>query len=101
MRRFAKIDANHKAVTAAFRALGCSVVSLASVGKGCPDIAVGVAGRNLLVEIKSSSKISHRVGAKILTPDQIAFKENWRGSIIYVDDEKDVPMIVNAMRKNL
>lgn len=95
MRRAARVDGNHSAVADAFCAMGCSVVSLAAHGKGVPDLLVGVAGRNLLVEVKDGRKAPSR---RRLTPDQAAFKAGWRGSILYVDNMSDVPSIVNAFR---
>ena len=95
MRRAPRIDANHAAVASAFRAMGCSVLSLAAVGKGCPDLVIGVAGRNLLCEVKDGLKSPSR---RRLTPKQAEFKASWRGSVLYVDDVGDVPTIVNAMR---
>lgn len=96
MRRAAKVDANHGDVAGAFAAMGCSVRSLAAVGGGMPDLAVGVAGHNLFVEVKDGAKSKSR---RKLTPDQVRFKAEWRGSILYVTDAKDVPTIVNAMRR--
>ena len=96
MRRAAKVDANHSSVAYAFERLGCSVRSLAAVGSGMPDMVVGIAGRNLLIEVKDGAKSASR---RKLTPEQQAFKDSWRGSILYVTDAKDVPTIVNAMRR--
>ena len=52
MRRAAKVDGNHHEIVDEFRRLGCSVVSLAAVGGGVPDLLVGYGGRNFLVEVK-------------------------------------------------
>lgn len=40
MRTRARVDANHVEIATAFRQAGWSVLSLASVGKGCPDLLV-------------------------------------------------------------
>ena len=96
VRRAARVDANHVAVADAFRACDCSVLSLAQIGKGCPDLVVGVAGRNLLIEVKDGAKSPSR---RKLTPDQVEFRAGWRGSVLYVDHAKEVPGIVNAMRR--
>ena len=40
-RRHGKVDLNHGELRDTFRALGCSVVSLADLGKGIPDLLVG------------------------------------------------------------
>lgn len=52
VRRAAKVDGNHKEIVEEFRRLRCSVVSLAAVGGGVPDLLVGFGGRNFLVEVK-------------------------------------------------
>ena len=98
MRRAAKVDANHGDVAGAFVAMGCSVRSLAAVGGGIPDLLVAApgSGNTFLVEVKDGAKSASR---RKLTPDQQAFKDSWRGSILYVTDAKDVPTIVNAMRR--
>ena len=56
MRRAAKVDANHGEIVEALRAEGASVQSLAGVGAGCPDLAVGLAGMSFLIEIKDGLK---------------------------------------------
>lgn len=48
----ARTDANQKEIVAVLRAAGCSVVSLHRVGDGVPDLLVGRAGRNYLLECK-------------------------------------------------
>ena len=45
-------DANHEMLCRAFRAAGAGVVTLHTLGKGIPDILVGYAGSDQLVEIK-------------------------------------------------
>lgn len=41
MRKYGRTDSNHAEIAAALRKAGASVVSLASVGNGCPDLLVG------------------------------------------------------------
>jgi lambda repressor-like predicted transcriptional regulator len=48
----ARTDANQAEIVAALRAAGCSVVSLHRVGDGVPDLLVGRAGKNWLLEVK-------------------------------------------------
>lgn len=56
MRRAAKVDANQDAIVSALRAAGASVQSLAPIGKGCPDLLVGIGGATgealFLMELK-------------------------------------------------
>jgi len=53
MRQRAKVDANQKQIVNALRKCGYSVLHLHTLGKGAPDIVVGVSGMNYLFEIKS------------------------------------------------
>lgn len=53
MRRAAKVDSNQREITAALERVGCLVLSLAALGRGCPDLLV-MAGRRLhLIECKT------------------------------------------------
>jgi Holliday junction resolvase len=70
------------AVVAALRAAGMSVVSLAAVGNGCPDLVVGWRGRNVLLEIKDGSKPP---SARKLTPDEAKFHNEWMGYVVIAE----------------
>lgn len=82
MRRAAKTDANQAAIVSALRQVGCSVLPLHAVGKGCPDLLVAQAnGYMVLMEIKDGDKPP---SARKLTPDQIDFHASWRSRIAVV-----------------
>ena len=49
MRRAGKIDANQPEIVAALRDAGCSVLSLAQLGGGVPDLLIGRGNLMLLV----------------------------------------------------
>ena len=70
------VDANQVAVVAALRAAGASVLHLHEVGRGCPDLLVGIAGRDALVEVKDGAKIPSK---QQLNADQVAWHRQWRG----------------------
>lgn len=76
MRRAAKVDDNQAEIVAALRRAGCSVCSLAGVGKGCPDLAVGLRGVTYMLEIKDGRKPPSK---QRLTPDEQAWHDAWRG----------------------
>lgn len=81
MRLKAKVDGNHRAVVEALRGAGCGVLSLAAVGKGCPDLLVHGPvwpHKTALLEVKDSAKPP---SARKLTPDQERFHAAWRGPI--------------------
>lgn len=67
-----KRDANHAAIKDALKVVGCSVLDLADVGHGCPDLLVGYAGHNWLMEVKNGAN-------KALTEDERRFLLLWRG----------------------
>lgn len=75
MRR-AKHDSNHSYITKILQRLGFSVQNTAGVGAGFPDLVVGKAGRNYLVEIKTEH------GS--LEPSQTAFARDWNGGKVTV-----------------
>lgn len=100
MRRAARIDANHAEVAAAFRQLGCTVLSLAAVGDGCPDLLIGkggtsgFGGKSALIEVKDGTKPPSK---RMLTPDQTEFHKAWRGPIFIVDSLEQIPHVVRAL----
>jgi Holliday junction resolvase len=72
---YARIDTNHKEIVAALREVGATVVSLASMKHGCPDLLVGYQNETLLMEIKKDSKAK-------FTPDQLEFMAKWKGGAV-------------------
>lgn len=83
--RAAKVDANHTQVVSALRAAGAKVESLAGVGKGVPDLLVGIPGtkRLMLMEVKDGDKPK---SAQKLTPAQQDWHAKWSGYPIALVD---------------
>ena len=75
-RRKTSRDANHIEIVDKLRAIGATVVDLASVGGGVPDILVGWRGRTYLLEIKTTK------GYIRATQEQ--FFRSWMGGRIAV-----------------
>jgi len=94
VRRAAKIDANQTEIVNALRQVGASVQSLASTGKGCPDLLVGFRGVNWLLEIKDGQKVK---SARKLTPDQIEWHESWCGQVHVIED---IDQAIKLISKN-
>ena len=90
MRRNARIDKNHPEVVEAFRALGASVLSLAPLGRGIPDLLVAIGGVTWLIEIKSKKGKEN--------DQQLEWAENWRGARAVVRDTQGVETVVKLMR---
>ena len=80
-RTAAKIDANQKEIGQCLREESASVFSISGVGKGCPDLLVGIDGVTYLVEVKDGDKPP---SAQSLTRDQLKFIMNWNGSSVVI-----------------
>ena len=91
MRRNARTDQNHQEIVAAFRKLGASVLSLANLGRGVPDLLVAWCGVTMLVEVKAPK------GKE--TEDQLRFFEGWQGQIFIVRDTEGVLTVVRLLKE--
>ena len=92
--RVRKIDLNQNDIVDTFRKLGASVLVLSAVGRGCPDVLVGMRSRNrkinVLVEIK---------GARgKLTADQFTFHCEWKGDARIIRTVEDAAQLVNEIK---
>lgn len=90
--RRVKRDANHASIVDALKTIGASVVDLAPMGSGCPDLLVGHQGRNVLLEVKNPNRVAkdgslRKKGALHATvaDKQAKFRDAWRGPIATVD----------------
>lgn len=92
--RHGRRDANHTAVVEAVRGIGASVLDLADLGGGCPDVLVGFRGVNLLLEIKDGCKPP---SARKLTQAEQDFFRDWRGTVYIVFSAADAIEVVNLM----
>ena len=96
MRLKAKIDANQPEIVKALRQIGCSVQHLHQLGQGCPDILIGVAGFNVLAEIKDSAKPP---SARNLTEDEQDWHDAWRGQVSIITCVDDALRVVRYFRE--
>ena len=76
MRRAAKVDTAHPECVKYLVAAGYSVISLAAVGKGCPDLLVARNGRAMLMEVKSPKR--EKAHPDVLAR-QALWRARWRG----------------------
>lgn len=60
MRRAGKIDASQPGIVEALQAAGCSIQSLAGLGKGVPDVLATRAGQVFLFECKTPKASKHK-----------------------------------------
>lgn len=69
-------DSNHADIAKMYEDAYCTVLDLSHVGFGCPDLAIALAGRMYLREIKTDH--GH------LEASQKTFQTTWRGPKIEV-----------------
>ena len=89
----AKTDNNQAEIVKTFKAMGCTVQDLSSVGSGCPDLLVGVSGINLLIEVKNPETRGK------LEVNQILWHDDWRGQVQVVKSSEHAIKIVNFVRR--
>ena len=87
-------DANEPEIIAALEAVGVSVQALNA--KGVPDLLLGVAGGNILLEVKDGDKPP---SARKLTPDQVAWHEGWRGQVQVANSTDEALSLVQDIRE--
>lgn len=93
MRRDARVDANHLDICRALEKCGCSVLSIASIGKGAPDIVIGFYGNNYLAEIKNGNK--GKVNDK-----QREFHDKWESNVLVFRSVDEAIVWANLIRAN-
>lgn len=81
MRRAARTDSNQAEIVQALRKADCTVQHLHTLGQGTPDLLVGYAGSNYLLEIKDGSKPPSK---RKLTPDEEQWHRQWGGQVAIV-----------------
>jgi len=72
-----RVDGNQAEIVQALRRCGCSVQTLHTVGHGCPDLLVGFAERDYLLEIKNGTQ------ARLNSREQ-RWHSDWRGQVAVV-----------------
>ena len=95
MRYAAAVDANQKDIVKALRQIGCSVQPLHNVGKGVPDLLVGVNSLNLLIEVKDGSKPP---SDQKLTTDQGNWHDAWRGQVQIINSVDKALALIHYVR---
>lgn len=87
MRRAARVDANHADLVKLARSVGASVQSLASIGRGCPDLLIGYRHTNYVVEVKDGTKSPSE---RALTPDEADWHATWRGRVAVIESPEQL-----------
>jgi Holliday junction resolvase len=92
---YSKVDTNHKQIVEALRKAGATVVSLASMRHGCPDLLVGFQNVTMLMEVKKDEKAK-------FTTDQLDFIAKWKGGpVCRVDSVESALRALGIIQKIL
>jgi hypothetical protein len=89
--RFSRVDDNQREIVSTFRKHGATVISLAALGKGVPDLCVGYRERNYLVEVKT------RTG-KLNTLQQ-DWHQAWSGQVCVVRSSDDAHKFLYSLHE--
>jgi len=75
-------DANHETIRRAFIQAGADVVSLHTLGSGVPDLLIGFAGTEQLVEVKLPARKTDIVKTPRthLSRKQRQWHQSWKGN---------------------
>lgn len=93
MRR-AAVDANQSEIVNALRDAGATVTPLHTVGKGCPDLAVGFRGQNYLIEVKDGRK---KPSDRALTEAQVEWHGGWKGQVAIAENVSDALRVIGVL----
>lgn len=98
MKRAARIDGNHRPVVEALTKATMRVQSLASMGKGVPDLLVGWRGVNVLLEVKDGTR---KPSERTLTADERDWHATWGGQVAVVETPEEAVTAVIAFAKEM
>jgi hypothetical protein len=87
-----RIDANQPSIVRDLRKIGASVQSLAELGKGAPDIAVGYRGLNWFFEIKDWKQPPSK---RRLTPHEKQWHQTWNGQVHVIETFDEALKIIS------
>jgi hypothetical protein len=96
LRLKARKDENHNDIRDIFIAAGASVHDTSQLGKGFPDLVIGICGFNILVEVKDGDKVPSK---QKLTEDEFKFFDRWKGWTAVVRNDQDALNIIKQAKQ--
>lgn len=94
--KYGKPDANQAEIIRDLRALNfVTVQDLKAVGDGCPDLLIGIGGRNYLAEVKRGDLPPSQ---QKLRATQVDWHRDWKGSVHVLTDSKQATDWAMSMR---
>lgn len=92
MRLRGKVDRNQPEIVRALRQAGISVLSLADIGDGCPDLLAARGGKTILFEVKDPLQPPSK---QRLTDDEKRFHRTWTGEIAVITSAEEALKLLN------
>jgi hypothetical protein len=89
-----RIDANQPSIVRQLREVGVTVLSLADLGDGAPDILCGFRGKNFAFEIKDWRQPPSK---RRLTAKEKLWHQSWRGQVAVVETFEEAYAIIQAL----
>jgi len=89
--RARRIDSNQNLIVKQLRIMGVSVYVSSMLGKGFPDLVLGIRGVNYLIELKDGSKVK---SAKKLTKDEQVFFDTWKGGVYKCENLDEILNVI-------
>lgn len=89
-----RIDGTQREVVQVLRKLGVNVHITSDLGKGFPDLVIGLKGRVFLIEVKNG-KLSP--SKQKLTPDEKEFHYIWKDYVYIIKSVDEAIDFVNSM----
>ena len=94
--RASRVDKNHAELVRCFRTMGCSVLSLAQLGKlmkaGVPDLLISYQKQCYLVEVKSAH-------GKLNTWQEV-WARRWGSPVYLVKTKEDCVALLTKLRRH-
>lgn len=94
-RRIGRVDGNQADITKALRKAGATVAVLSSLGGGVPDLLVGIAGKNLLFELKNGELSP---SSQKLTEHEEKFHSSWQGQVCIVNSVNQALELIDYVK---
>lgn len=92
-----RIDDNQREIVKTFRSCGATVQILSDLGKGCPDLLIGMFGRNFLVEVKNGRKPPS--GQKLTEKEELFF-QSWKGQVTIIKSCEEAANFITCIIKD-
>ena len=90
-------DGNHTEVVKRFESWHASVLDLSKVGGGCPDLLIGLCGKDVQCEVKPGDGTAQQ---RRLRPKQAKHKAEWKGRPVEkIESVADVDALCERIRR--